>query len=381
MKKLLFSLCIVVWLSACTTINKDKGVTARWHKEVVFNNDEKPTLSFKEASIGARKGNASYQAQLGQMYEYGSEVEQDYDKAEYWYLKAAKQGNTFAQDGLGWIYQYPNSKFHKLIESTYWYRQAAEQGYAPSQDSLGFAYMHGIGIKKDYKKAISWYTKASEQNYAPAQRNLGRLYEKGHGVKKDYVIAVNLYRKAADNGDGRAANYLGIMYRDGIGIQQDRQLALEWFKKSSDKNDYEGTQNFNSLIQLSYAQYSALAMSGNAHAQRELCHMYFNGHEVEVDYERAVMWCTKSAILGYAEAQEDLSRMFLGGSIIKQNYQSAYIWAMAASAQNRELESLATSIRKELTDQELQEAKERYSFCLPPYSKYQSCPKPELLDE
>ena len=120
-------------------------------------------------------------------------------------------------------------------------------------------------------------------------------------------------------------------------------------------------------------------MRGNAHAQRELCHMYFNGNEVKIDYGQAVMWCTKSAVLGYVKAQEDLSRMFLGGRIVKQNYQSAYIWAMVASAQNKKLASLATSISKKLTDQELVEAKDRFSSCLPPYSKYQSCPKPELL--
>ncbi len=344
MKKLLFSLCICVWLPACTVTNEDMGKTTRWQKEVMFNGDN-PTLSFKEAKFRAQRGDVNSQYQLAQMYEHGKEVGIDYRKAEYWYLKAA------------------------------------EQGYAPAQNSLGFAYRFGTGIKQDYATSIFWYLKASEQNYAPAQRNLGITYEKGYGVQKDYLTAAEWYRKAAENGDGRAANYLGVLYRDGLGVKQDQQLASKWFKKAADKNDYEGKQNFISLNRLSFAQYLVLAKEENAQAQQQVCHMYVDGNEVEVDYGKAVKWCTKSAILGYVNAQEDLARMFLGGSIIEQDYQSAYIWAMVASAQDSKLKSLATSISEELTDQELLEAKHKFKSCLPPHSRYQDCPKPKISGE
>ena len=380
MKKLLFSLCICVWLPACTVTNEDMLKTTRWQKEAMFNGGN-PTLSFKEAKFRAQRGDANSQYQLAQMYEHGKEVGIDYRKAEYWYLKAAIQGNIYAQDRLGWIYQDPIGGLQKHIESTYWYRKAAEQGYAPAQNSLGFAYRFGTGIKQDYATSIFWYLKASEQNYAPAQRNLGITYEKGYGVQKDYLTAAEWYRKAAENGDGRAANYLGVLYRDGLGVKQDQQLALKWFKKAADKNDYEGKQNFISLNKLSFDQYLVLAKEENAQAQQHVCHMYVDGDEVEVDYGEAVKWCTKSAILGYVNAQEDLARMFFGGSIIEQDYQSAYIWAVVASAQDSKLKSLATSISEELTDQELLEAKHKFKSCLPPHSRYQDCPKPKISGE
>lgn len=379
MRNFLFTTCTAVLLSACVTTNEDKGITTRWKKEVAFN-IENFAYTQTEIEAGANRGEASYQFLLGRLYEQGQGVEQDYIKAEYWYLKAAKKGYIYAQDSLGWIYEYQYDLFEKLNKSAYWYRLAAEQGYASAQNSLGFFYAHGTAVKLNYKTAYSWFLKASKQGFAPAQRNIGNLYKEGLGVKRDFNAAAGWYLKAAKNGDGMAANYLGEFYRDGLGVEQNQQIAIEWFKKASERNSYSGKQNLISLNALSFEQNHALAVNGNSQAQYELCHMYFNGEEVEVNYKRAVKWCTKSAIQGQVLAQESLARMFYGGTVIEQNYQSAYIWAMIARAQNAELEPLLAAFRAELTKQEQIEAKRKYSSCLPPSSIYLDCPQPQILD-
>ena len=52
----------------------------------------------------AQSGDAAAQNILGEMYEYGEGVRQDYQKAVEWYTKAANQGLADAQYNLGALY-------------------------------------------------------------------------------------------------------------------------------------------------------------------------------------------------------------------------------------------------------------------------------------
>ena len=52
----------------------------------------------------ANEGDACAQNNLGLMYQYGRGVEQSYEKAAGWYLKAAEQGYADAQCNLGYMY-------------------------------------------------------------------------------------------------------------------------------------------------------------------------------------------------------------------------------------------------------------------------------------
>ena len=73
------------------------------------------------------------------MYEKGHGVEQSYEKAVEWYLKAA------------------------------------EQGFACAQCNLGCMYENGRGVEQSFEKAREWYEKAAEQEYEDAIKALDRL--------------------------------------------------------------------------------------------------------------------------------------------------------------------------------------------------------------
>ena len=73
------------------------------------------------------------------MYDNGTGVEQSYEKAVEWYLKAA------------------------------------EQGFAWAQHQLGYMYESGHGVERSDEKAREWYQKAAEQGYEPAIKELNRL--------------------------------------------------------------------------------------------------------------------------------------------------------------------------------------------------------------
>ena len=64
-------------------------------------------------------------------------------------------------------------------KAVYWYQKAADQGLAIAQNSLGNMYEYGHGAVQSYEKAAELYQKAADQRLAAAQSNLGYLYDKG----------------------------------------------------------------------------------------------------------------------------------------------------------------------------------------------------------
>lgn len=84
----------------------------------------------------AAKGQPDAQRYLGEMYDKGRGVRQDYSKAVYWYLRAAAQND------------------------------------AGSQYLLGIKYANGHGVKVDNKQAYAWFALAFDNGFAPAANPL-----------------------------------------------------------------------------------------------------------------------------------------------------------------------------------------------------------------
>ncbi|KAG0373407.1 hypothetical protein BGX24_011744 [Mortierella sp. AD032] len=140
-----------------------------------------------EIMMNARLGDMHAQNALGEMYDNGREVHQDYQAAMDWYLKAAEQDLARAQFNIGDMYDYGRGL-----------RKASAQDYAPAHRSVGQLYQHGLGVLQDFDESMNWYIKAANQGDAAAQASIGLLYQDGHGVPQDYTKAMYWYRKAAD---------------------------------------------------------------------------------------------------------------------------------------------------------------------------------------
>src|SRR5258705_266072 len=101
--------------------------------------------------------------------------------------KAADQGDAHAQNHLGNLYQGGQGVAQDYAQAAIWYRKAAEQGDSYAQSHLGYLYFAGKGVAQDYAQAAIWTRKAAEQGSAVAQDNLGHLYESGQGLPQDYA--------------------------------------------------------------------------------------------------------------------------------------------------------------------------------------------------
>ncbi len=68
------------------------------------------------------------------------------------------------------------------------------------------------------------------------------------------------------------------------------------------------------------------AEQGDAQAQSDLGHAYYNGQGVPQDYKQAVKWYRKAAEQGFAKAQYNLGRMHALGLGVPVDYAQAVKW-------------------------------------------------------
>ena len=168
--------------------------------------------------LAAAQGSRSAQYFLGKLYQNGQGVKQDYLKAIKWLLESAQQGHISAQ----FLRQEPYYKE--------WVELAAEQGDSNAQIFLGANYYLGLNVSRNYSEAIRWYKKAAEQGSITAHNILGAMHEKGKGTFKDYVEARKWFAISDESGDS-----YGHMYRkkiekkmDPSQIKKSKKLAKKW---------------------------------------------------------------------------------------------------------------------------------------------------------
>lgn len=113
------------------------------------------------------------------------------------------------QCNLGYKYQYGKDGYKQSYDKAfYWYKKAADQGLAVAINNLGFCYQNGWGCSKSESKAFTCYKQAAELGVPLAMSNLGTCYEFGNGTRANKNLAVEWYRKAARLGNPSAQKHL-----------------------------------------------------------------------------------------------------------------------------------------------------------------------------
>ena len=141
----------------------------------------------------AQNGFADAQSFLALKLYKGKGIEQDKEKAVYWFTKAAMQGNNDAQYFLALCYENGDGVKPDIRKATIWYARAAEKGDACAEFALGRLFANGRAI------SVHWYLSAAKKGFGPAQMRLGQRYENGDGVSKDKNKALEWYQKALEN--------------------------------------------------------------------------------------------------------------------------------------------------------------------------------------
>ena len=192
-------------------------------------------------SQAAEQGDSSSQFELGRiLLNKGQGFEAQFLEAAQYFQKAAEQGNFYAQEELGWMYRRGVGVEQDHEKAAYWFRtversllQSAKHGDLDSQVRLGDMYEVGYpGIKKNCIRAVEWYRRAAKQGHCDAQMRLGLIYEKGREVEQDYEEAISWYKKAASQEHMGAIQHLSKMYEKRMCTEEERINLKKWYEKA-----------------------------------------------------------------------------------------------------------------------------------------------------
>jgi len=136
------------------------------------------------------------------MYENGNYVNENINKAIYWYQLASQKNCPKAQLALGKIYYYGMNPNHIQDSNP---DSNMEDKEEEEQQTFG-------KVEKNFTEAIKLFQKSAEQGEAEAQVYLGLCYENGYGVVKDYLMAKMNFEKASKQNNILGALYLGKIY-------------------------------------------------------------------------------------------------------------------------------------------------------------------------
>lgn len=245
-----------------------------------FHNPHRDTVSgMKWLEAAATGGNVKAQYEAGSLRLGSTFPElQDFQRAAYWLDQAAQNGSVDA------VYQIGNCFEHGFgVEQNYGaaarnYFEAYKHGNIEAAFALGTLFENGLGVEKDYEAALQFYGVAAEHFHPSALFNMGRLYQFGWGVPADYAVAHKHFLMAAERGHLMCQFLVGQALLRGIeGTPIDLEEGASWMLRA--------------------------AKAGFVEAQAQLGFCYLAGQGVEQDQEEALRWSIAAADQGHAWAQ------------------------------------------------------------------------------
>lgn len=185
----------------------------------------------------AERGYPFAALELGDLYFAGDFLEQDLERAEFWWGRAADANLFGAWERLQNLYPLEgeaagvfDKKLRNMEDNAGRLAAYAEKGQAWAQVVLGQFYLRGRGVERDAARARRLFLEAAETNspyalFALAQTVLAVPNEAGEAEIDE---AVQRLTAAAGQGYSAAALALADDYEQGVGVDVDREEALFW---------------------------------------------------------------------------------------------------------------------------------------------------------
>ena len=157
-----------------------------------FQRNDMPSV-FNVMYLLALKGDRRAQLDLGRLYFRGEGVEQNYEKAHWWFSEAAEQGSRIAVTNLGILYAGGYGVKKNLNHGIYLLEKTASANDSQAMLVLGTLYYNEIKIR-DFNKAFKWLEKGAKQGNEEAIFRLALMYERGEGTKRNRPMAISIYK-------------------------------------------------------------------------------------------------------------------------------------------------------------------------------------------
>ncbi len=207
----------------------------------------------------AEMGDPEAYFHLGECYERGLGVIQNFVAAVKWYECAADRGGLSAMVRLGDIYlsgrvirhgpssvasdaSFGSNRFRPQGLSVppdygrafHWNSMAAEAGAAEAQARLGYQYANGLGVASNPAKAEEWLLAAAKGGCPSGQFTLGAFYAAGQLCSADKAKAALWFEKAVAQGSPAAKLCLGVLLLDGDGLSPEPARAAKLLTEAAE---------------------------------------------------------------------------------------------------------------------------------------------------
>tara|TARA_B110000259_G_scaffold187895_1_gene243900 strand:+ start:418 stop:3390 length:2973 start_codon:yes stop_codon:yes gene_type:complete len=244
---------------------------------------------------------------LSRIYESGmGRLNQDYTKAYNYILKAVELGDPGSYSMLGYLYEYGSGVEQSFEKAFKYYELAYQTAREPySYGALAYLYENGFGVDKDFLKARTIYQdlldtyKKNENNpdfflisnnlpeqLETARKSIIRINNILSGTSSPVSIetysesdvctwiegnleddysqddALRNCMRAAIRGDAYAIEKIALFYEDGVIYEQNFDTAIYWYKKLSLLNDTSGIGDWESLRAKANFKISMLTVNG-----------------------------------------------------------------------------------------------------------------------
>lgn len=325
----------------------------------------------------AELGYSDSQTKVGGFYVLGDGEDVNYEKAAFWFDKAAKQGNPVALNDLGNMFKEGLFFERDEVKAISLYKlaaerggdagklnfgrhltqsedpkevslgvdlleQAAENGLAKAQTTLALHYVGGDIVEKDLDRAFNLFQAAAASGNLEGIVGLGMNYANGYGCEKDLVQAAQLFEVAAEQGAAQAQFNLAWSYHYGLGVDRDLELALNWYSAAAEQGNPGAIRGVGEMYEIGAgglqqdlvkaAQlYERAAEMGDLVAQYNLGVFYEHGEGVPTNRRLAETYLERSANQGHNSAQLNLGLLYQSGVDGVPDFKKAIYWLQMAS--------------------------------------------------
>ena len=189
------------WISACPT---DIAPGVQKHSDGKKTKSVYEVTDIPSITAKADSGDAKAQYDLAVIYATGDGVAENKDKAAHYLQLAANQNFKEAQMELSGFYLQGIGGLQQDYEMAFkWALKAAQQGHHYASVVMANFYEKGIGVASNDEQAFYWANKMAKVGDINAINNLARYYEEGIGVKKDFKTAIIFYTKVAKQNESK----------------------------------------------------------------------------------------------------------------------------------------------------------------------------------
>ena len=204
-----------------------------WWPFITLNNKSQ-TLQWLE--ISAWHGEKDAQLFLAEFYSKSNDVD-DLKQAYNWWLMLANKGNKDAIYQLGQFYQDGRVVNQDFKRTFYYYQKSAELGNLQAISKLGTFYAHGLFVTKDLKTAFELYLKAAHLGDAESQLYLSKAYFYGEGVKENKDEALKWLIKSASLNHQGTQCWFGEAFLDNR-LPKNKNISAYMFCYMAKLRDY-----------------------------------------------------------------------------------------------------------------------------------------------